>query len=122
MSLKYINSKGVDELTTAKEIALAKGLPFDVTSRVLQIMSKHLILESCQGVQGGYKLIKNLSHVDLFSLIEMIDGPQGIVKCISEGECGLHKSCNVNHTLLTVNNKILNFYKTISLAEAVGSS
>ncbi len=129
MSLKHMGLKTPSELTTAKEISQSKSIPFDVTSRVLQIMARYKVLESVQGVQGGYKLIQELNDLSLFQLIEMIEGQQTLVKCLSakisakkEDTCEFFNNCNIHQPLNYVNSKVLNFYKTISVSETVGLS
>lgn len=124
MSLKHMSSKPPDGLTTAKEISLSKNIPFDVTSRVLQIMAKQKVLESIQGVQGGYKLLLNPKQISLYQILEMIEGPQGIVKCATSEEmtCEFQESCNVHSPLKLINEKILSLCKSIPIADVIGSA
>ncbi len=122
MSLKHVAIQPVGHLTTAKEISLSKNIPFDVTSRVLQIMAREKILESIQGVQGGYKLSRSPAAISLFELGEMIEGPLGLVRCLSatNNECEFIGTCNVHSPLSVLNKKMLEFCKTISVAEMIG--
>lgn len=122
MSLKYIATRPPGALTTAKEISQEQSIPFDVTSRVLQIMAREKILESIQGVQGGYKLIRDTSAISFYDLGEMIEGPLGLVKCLNstDNTCEFIDTCNVHSPLTVINQKILEFCKTISVSEMIG--
>jgi Rrf2 family nitric oxide-sensitive transcriptional repressor len=119
ISLKHLSQKKSNtELTSAKEISTIYGAPFDVVSRVLQILNQGGIVKSIQGVQGGYHLVKNLSDVTFHELIEIIEGPLALVKCIHDSEsCELSKSCNIMSPVSLLNDKISDFYKTIKISD-----
>lgn len=55
IALNHIGSVEKGELTTAKEICDTYNIPFDPTSRVLQIMTQKKILQAAHGVNGGYR-------------------------------------------------------------------
>jgi Rrf2 family nitric oxide-sensitive transcriptional repressor len=118
IALKHLSQKNQDDLTSAKEISTIYGAPFDVVSRVLQILNQGGIVKSIQGVQGGYHLVKNLSDVTFHDLIGIIEGPLALVKCIHDNDsCELSKSCNIMSPVALLNDKINDFYKTIKISD-----
>ena len=118
ISLKHLSYKSDKDLTSAKEISNLYGAPFDVVSRVLQILNQGGIVKSIQGVQGGYHLVRQLSDVSFYELIEMIEGPLSLVKCIHDNDsCELSKSCNIMSPVTLLNDKITDFYKTIKISD-----
>ncbi len=118
MALKYITRKSEGSLTTAKEVVTNTGVPFDATARVMQIMGQKGILRSEQGAQGGYQLVGDLSQVSFFDLIEMVLGPLGIVKCLHGSEnCEIFGSCDIQQPINHLNNRLVEFYKGVSLQE-----
>ena len=123
MALKHLAQKEPSELTPAAEISEKFGTPFDATSRVLQIMAQRGLLRSEQGAHGGYQIVKDLGVVTLFDLSEMILGPVEIVKCLqdNEGVCDMSHSCNIKTPTQSLNQKFVNFYKSIPLKELVTS-
>ncbi len=122
ISLKHLSQKDAGELTSAKEISNIYSVSFDVISRVLQALNQGGIVKSIQGVQGGYHLLKDLTDVSLFDLIEVIEGPLSLVRCIHDADsCELIKSCNIVSPVTTLNQKVNEFYKTIKIAELVES-
>ncbi len=117
MALKYLHGQG-DTKVTAKEVAEALGASFDVMARVMQIMAQRGILISEQGASGGYRLGKSLEEVSLHYLIEIIDGPTALVKCMSdESGCEIKSNCNILFPVRSLNSKLNAFFKEISLAE-----
>ena len=118
MSLKVMTGRRPGELTTAKEIVEVTGCPFDATARVLQIMAQKGILKSEQGSQGGYLLMRDLNKVTVFELIELIEGPIGVAKCMQQEEgCDLKPSCNILSPMAVMNRKLSSFYQTVSIGE-----
>ena len=118
MALKHMSLKVPGELTTAKEVVDETGSPFDATARVLQVLANKGLLKSEQGAHGGYLIVKDLSKVSFHELGEMILGPMGIAKCLhGMGGCELIETCNILSPVGILNKKIIEFYKTLSVAE-----
>ncbi|MES2769360.1 MAG: Rrf2 family transcriptional regulator [Bdellovibrionota bacterium] len=120
ISLKALSQKNSGNLTSAKEISNMYGAPFDVVSRVLQTLNQAGIVKSIQGVQGGYHLLKNLEDITFHELIEVIEGPLALVKCIHDNDaCEMAKSCNIISPVALLNDKINEFYKTIKISDLI---
>lgn len=123
ISLKHLSQKSEGSLTSAKEISNQYNISFDVVSRVLQALNQVGIVKSIQGVQGGYHLLKNLNEVSLYQLIEVIEGPLMLVKCIQDAHaCDLSKSCNIVSPIGLLNDKIVEFYKTVFVSDLLEPS
>lgn len=123
IALKYMSAKKPGQLSTAKEISDKYGCPFDATSRVLQQMASAGILKSEQGAHGGYQIVKDLDKLHFYFLNELILGNQGIAKCFhkeTEQDCELASTCNIVSPVRYLNNKLTDFLKSISVAEAIG--
>lgn len=118
MSLKLMSEKIPGELTSAKEVSDRLNTPFDATARVMQVMAQRGLLRSEQGATGGYQIFKDLNKISLQDLIEMIDGPTGITKCIhGESACEIQQTCNIASPIVNLNSKLSEFYKSVSLKE-----
>lgn len=122
IALKYMSQKEKGALTSAKEISNNHLIPFDPTSRVLQIMHQRGILQGHQGIQGGYQIIKDLSTISLKDLSEMIDGPIRLTKCMRRNDvikCHKTTSCKILAPMLTLNKKFDNFFESIMLTDLI---
>ena len=122
MGLKHMRAKAPGELTSAKEISQTYGCPFDVTSRVMQVLAQKGLLRSEQGAHGGYQLTKDLSRVSFFELTEMILGPVAVAKCMhgksdADSSCEIREKCNIVSPVQSLNRKLIDFYRGLSLAE-----
>jgi Rrf2 family transcriptional regulator, nitric oxide-sensitive transcriptional repressor len=118
IALKYISEKFAGQLTTVKEICESTRIPFDATSRVMQLMVQQNILKAEHGAYGGYLLVKDLSKVSLLEVIECVAGPIEIVRCITGQEgCEFLSGCGLVSPLRVLNEKHTQFYRTISIAD-----
>ncbi len=124
IALKHMSLKTPGELTTAKEVSDSYQAPFDATAKVMQIMAGHGLLRSEQGASGGYQITRDLSKVNLHELIEAIQGPTKIAKCLQhnhgaseDGACDIQKSCNIISPVVNLNNKLNEFYKSLSIRD-----
>lgn len=119
MGLKIMAQKRPGELTSAKEIVEVTGSPFDATARVLQQLAQKKILRSEHGAHGGYVVIRDLSKVSMYELMEMILGPMTVAKCIGEEHtaCELRGSCNIVSPVSILNRRVVEFYQGLSVGE-----
>ena len=118
MALKLMAQKRPGELTSAKEVASQTGTSFDVVAQVMRALAQHGLLRSEQGPQGGYTIIRDLQRVSVLELMEMIEGPVNVAKCLHENtQCELQSSCNIQSPIEMLNRKLTDFYRDLKVAE-----
>src|SRR3954447_6879363 len=84
MALKHMSRKCAptgNVVTSAREVADAYGLPFEITAKTLQRLKDTGLIQSAQGSRGGYTLLRSLSDVSLAEFLRLMEGPQAIVAC-----------------------------------------
>jgi Rrf2 family transcriptional regulator, cysteine metabolism repressor len=119
-ALKHMRSKVDKELTTAKEICTEYDIPFDPTSRVLQIMAQNKILEAVQGAYGGYRLKGDLSRVTIYDLSTMIIGPMAVADCTKgKSSCTRRDKCLLKGAMGKLNSRVLDVFKKVKVSEMV---
>jgi Rrf2 family nitric oxide-sensitive transcriptional repressor len=122
IALKYMSGRYAGQLTTVKEICNATHAPFDATSRVMQQMAQKNILKAEQGAHGGYMLIRDLSKISFLEIVELISGNVEVVRCISgESSCELSSNCNMASPLKVFNERLSQFFASLSVAELIHS-
>ncbi|MBC7743068.1 MAG: Rrf2 family transcriptional regulator [Bdellovibrionaceae bacterium] len=120
MSLRLISQRPAGILTTAKEVSDQMHIPFEVTARVLQALSSRGLLKAEYGVSGGYFLAKSLKEVSIHDLNEMLEGHMALTKCLVQDEtCEISQTCNIASPISNLNNKVQEFYKSVSLEEVL---
>ena len=121
MALRYLYNRPGNEPCTAKEISLALGVPFDVISKVLRTLALGEVIKVSQGVKGGYYPNKSLDEVSFYQLAKMISGPIGLVKCLIQENCDIKQTCNISSPVARLNEKLIEFYQSISIGALLAS-
>ncbi|KAJ51621.1 Rrf2 family protein [Clostridium tetanomorphum] len=86
----------------AKTISERGCIPLRFLLKLLRKLIKADIIKSFRGVNGGYALLKNSKDINLRQVIEAVDGPIAINRCLkSDSFCNANKNfrCTV-HTHL----------------------
>ena len=118
MALKYLSSQKQGQRVSVREMETQLKIPFDPLSRVLQKMNKAGWVQSAQGLKGGYLLVVELERLSFLQLSELLSGKLAIVKCFQEEElCSLERTCNVQSSAKVLQNKIREFYKSLTVEE-----
>jgi len=118
------------ELTSAREISDAYGLPFEITAKTLQRLKDSGLIHSAHGAKGGYVLDRPLTQISLVEFLEVMEGPQSIVMCTGGAsaaapglgheagpECGYDGRCEIKHLMGRLNARVVSFLSGIQLAE-----
>lgn len=119
IALKHMHAKYPGELTTAKEISSAYRTPFDVTSRVLQLMAGKSWLRSEQGAQGGYQIIKDFNEISFLDLVECLVGSVQMANCLYDdrADCDLVQTCNIISPITKLNRQLKDFYASLPVKD-----
>ena len=75
-----------DGVTDAKTLSEKTSVTIRFTLKILHKLVQGNIVSSYKGVRGGYKLKKKADDISLRSVIELIDGPIIIARCLDSGE------------------------------------
>ena len=81
-----------DGITDAKTLSEETSVTLRFTLKILHKLVQGDFISSYKGASGGYKLKRDPSEITLKSIIELIDGPIVIARCVGMGE-----ECSLNH-------------------------
>lgn len=99
-------------------------IPQRFTLKILRKMVLGGIVRSYQGKNGGYSLSKPASEITMREVIELIDGPVNLARCISNGhECskeGYDKSgCRIYSIFVALSEQLAEKLSRITIADTV---
>ncbi|GBD92876.1 HTH-type transcriptional regulator IscR [bacterium BMS3Abin05] len=117
IALKDIALNSRIQLMTAREISENHQVPRDLLAKILQTLTHHSIIRSVQGAKGGYILNKPVEEITLLGLIEILDGPAGLMECSlpEPVNCTYLDTCSIRCQLALLNQKILAMLQGITL-------
>lgn len=115
----FSNSK--NEITRVRDISEKYNIPHDLLAKILQKLKKEDILESVQGVNGGYKLLRNLSEIPLMDLYNFIESNTSIVECMQEdsSNCDVKDNCTIKDPLSKIQFEFENLLKSKMVSDFV---
>lgn len=86
-------AKRKGEVCSLKEIARAEKMPYRFLAKVATSLKKKNILESKQGVAGGYFLAESPAAMTLADIVKALEGEKALVACLQAGGCKLETKC-----------------------------
>ena len=117
IALRHLQGLKKEELASAKELADAYGVPKELLAKVLQRLAKKNIIDAVKGPYGGYRLAIDPERMKLTEFFEIIEGPVGLVDCLTNSECSLIDCCSIQDPIGKINNSIKLLFDKMTLAE-----
>lgn len=118
MALKHIMAKE-NERSSAREIAEAYGIPFEVLAKLLQTLARKGLLVSQHGTKGGYSPARGSASISVREVMEAIEGPVALIDCESSqrGPCEQEGRCRVRRPLAKVQQMVIELLDRTTLRE-----
>ncbi len=100
----------------ANEISNEMQTPPFLLSRILQRLVKSGLLHSMKGHHGGFRLNKNPAEINVYDVIEIIDGSIVVHDCVSE-KCGMGPCCALRDAFTRAERALELALRAVTLAE-----
>ena len=115
--LELADSYGSDAVSTKKAAEL-QLVPYQLACKLMQKLHKAHLLESVQGAMGGFRLNKVPAEITMADVIEAIQGPILLSRCVlGDGFCQLKKNCPINKRLAELQNNLDSYFGSVTLAD-----
>ena len=103
----------------AAAISEQQKIPSRFTVKILRKLVLADLIASRKGAGGGYSLKDKPENITLLKIVEVIDGPVEVNRCVGdESKCSIDKTaCSVHHIMMDINHHITNKLKSISLKD-----
>lgn len=106
------------EPVSATVISAEQQIPYQLACKLLQRLQKHGFVTSKMGPKGGFKLSKPPSKVRLIDIVESIQGPLSVNKCLlGADKCPLQTKCPIRGKLSRLQEYMKNYLADITLDE-----
>jgi len=103
---------------SARELAEAYDIPSELLAKVLQTLVRSAVLESHQGIRGGYGLARPAKAISVADVIEAIDGPFTVTACSEvDHSCDQYSKCNIRDPLWQIKDRIVSALAATSIAD-----
>jgi Rrf2 family protein len=112
-----------NDVVDANTLSEATSVTIRFTLKILNKLVKNGFVSSYKGARGGYKLKLPKEEITLKSVIELIDGPIVIARCLETSEaCSLNKdktSCTYHHIFNTISLDVAKKLEAITIADVI---
>jgi len=118
MAMRHLAAHADDGAVSARELAETYDIPPELLAKVLQGLVRSRLLESHQGIRGGYGLARLASAISVADVIQAIDGPLTVTACSElDHSCDQYSKCNVRDPLWRIKDRIVAALAATSVAE-----
>ena len=115
--LTHFASHPEREALNARELSQETHLPFPTVGKLLKTLVHGELLVSHRGTNGGYRLARRPTEINVAQIISILEGPIEITECNTPGTCGQEPSCPVQSNWRLINGAIREALEKVSLAE-----
>ncbi|NOY88654.1 MAG: Rrf2 family transcriptional regulator [FCB group bacterium] len=120
LGVLYLAEKDQLSVTPLSEISENKDIPEKFLAKIFQSLSKSGIIRSLRGVRGGFTLAKKPEEITVKEVLESIQGPYHLLKCIDDREiCNKSKFCSLRELLAIAEKKLIEVFESHTLADMV---
>lgn len=101
-------------VVSLKETAIEQRISLKYAEQIIRKLTKANLLVSVRGQDGGYRLKKDASKTTIYEILLATGDIQADIKCVQE-KCPNLKSCVGVDVFITLNQKINNYLKSVTL-------
>jgi Rrf2 family protein len=118
LAMRHLAAHADRGAMSARELAEAYDIPPELLAKVLQRLVRARVLESHQGIRGGYALSRPPLSITVVEVIQAIDGPLTVTACSeSDHSCDQYAKCNIRDPLWRIKDRIVSALAATSVAD-----
>ena len=104
----YLARRPMNTVVLVGEIASAEELSESYLAKIFQDLAKEGLVRSHRGAKGGFSLARPPEQITLLQIIEAIEGPIAINRCLAPWEgCERSDTCPIHPVLARAQQQLL---------------
>ena len=117
-AMVYLAGHWRKEPVSARQISDGQNISYGLACKLLQRLQKNKLVKSSMGSKGGFRLNRESSKINLLKIIEVIQGPVCLNRCLLDANfCARRKNCSVRKKLSKLQKEITRSLAEIKLEE-----
>ncbi|MFH1686188.1 MAG: Rrf2 family transcriptional regulator [bacterium] len=121
LGVLHLAAKDRTSVTPLSEVSEAKDIPEKFLAKIFQSLSRSGIVRSHRGVRGGFTLTRDPEQVTIREVLESIQGPYHLLKCVQDSHlCDKSDGCSVRNLLILAEAQLWQVFDTHTLADLIG--
>jgi len=117
-AMLFITMHSADGPATSHEIATRQGIPEPYLRQILASLSKHRLIQSNRGPQGGHTLARSAADISLHDVLYALEGQVTSVDQVLAQPCSIDigtEHCVIRETFLRVKSAVETILKETTL-------
>jgi len=99
-AMLHLAAQWKQEPVSTREVASKEDISYQLACKLMQKLHKAELVRSCMGPRGGFSLARSPSRISLLEVIEAIQGPVNLNRCLlNVDECPRQPVCPVTKRL-----------------------
>ena len=116
----YLAEQGLKRIIPLSEIAESQDVPEKFLAKIFQNLTKKGIVTSHRGARGGFSLNKKPATITVREVVEAIQGPYHLIKCLYDRDCcEKYDLCPVRVVLGKAEVKLLEVFGSYSITDLI---
>lgn len=116
LAAELVKAYGDQKALSAKVLSKQTQVTYALTCKILQKLAQAGIVESVMGPKGGFRLAKKPEIIQFDQIIEAIQGPVRVNRCLlGDFKCPLKKNCPAHPKMVQLQAEIVGFLKSLTL-------
>ncbi|CAI3922378.1 DNA-binding transcriptional regulator [Commensalibacter communis] len=103
-------------------LAVETGVPEPTVAKVLKMLTRATLVQSCRGAGSGYMLKSTLDQITLASVILAIEGPIDLVNCDHEHCRVTLKNCTLYGKWEGISLQVRDVFEKVTIADLQNQS
>ncbi len=105
---------------SSKEIAFRQNIPANFLPQIVALLGNRGWVEGMRGPGGGVRLTGDPHKISVLEIVELIEGPIAITKCLSiGGSCTKEDNCPLNPVWKKAQNAMVAVLSQTTLADVL---
>jgi Rrf2 family protein len=123
LGIIYLAQQPMNYVALVSEVSLARAIPESYLAKIFQELAKSGLLRSFRGARGGFALARDPNTITLRQIIEALEGPIAINRCLDPREgCEHIETCRLYRTLAQAQQEMLQILDHTTLYDVANGS
>ena len=117
----YLASRPADQMSLLSDIAANIDVPQALLAKIFQHLSRVGLVNSYRGTGGGFKLGQPAEKISLLDIVEAVEGPIILNRCLTrEGACHRDSICPVHPVWHNIQEKVRQMLREVTVKQLAG--
>jgi len=116
----YLAQQGNESIIPLSEIAGSQDVPEKFLAKIFQNLTKASIVRSHRGIKGGFSFAKDPATVSARQVIEAIQGPYSLIRCLHDPDCcDKQDTCPVRFMVEEAEHSLLDVFDRYTIQDLI---